>query len=216
MLVPKLRFKREDGTDYPEWEERETNSIFDTITDYVAAGSFADIARNVQYQSTGFAQLVRTVDLKNNFTSKEEIFVSEAAFRYLWRVNMDKECIILPNVGNCGEVYYVTPSMLPCDNNVLAPNAILVRSKTENNSYLAYAMKCKLFQDRLKLIVSPSGQTKFNKTEFKTVLVSIPYLEEQQKIADFLSAYDEAISYAKQELDKWKELKKGLLQQMFV
>ena len=44
----------------------------------------------------------------------------------------------------------------------------------------------------------------------------IPCLEEQQKIADFLSAYDEAISYAKQELDKWKELKKGLLQQMFV
>ena len=129
---------------------------------------------------------------------------------------MDKECIILPNVGNCGEVYYVAPSMLPCDNNVLAPNAILVRSKTESNSYLAYAMKCKLFQDRLKLIVSPSGQTKFNKTEFKTVLVPIPCLEEQQKIADFLSAYDEAISYAKQELDKWKELKKGLLQQMFV
>ena len=43
-----------------------------------------------------------------------------------------------------------------------------------------------------------------------------PCLEEQRKIADFLSAYDEAISYAKQELDKWKELKKGLLQQMFV
>ena len=47
-------------------------------------------------------------------------------------------------------------------------------------------------------------------------LVSVPCLEEQQKIADFLSAYDEAIRYAKQELDKWKELKKGLLQQMFV
>ena len=44
----------------------------------------------------------------------------------------------------------------------------------------------------------------------------IPCLEEQQKIAVFLSAYDEAISYAKQELDKWKELKKGLLQKMFV
>jgi type I restriction enzyme S subunit len=44
----------------------------------------------------------------------------------------------------------------------------------------------------------------------------LPCLEEQQKIAEFLPAYDEAISYAKQELDKWKELKKGLLQQMFV
>ena len=46
--------------------------------------------------------------------------------------------------------------------------------------------------------------------------VFIPCLEEQQKIADFLSAYDEAISYAKQELEHWKQLKKGLLQQMFV
>ena len=48
-----------------------------------------------------------------------------------------------------------------------------------------------------------------------TIIVPVD-LEEQQKIAVFLSAYDEAISYAKQELDKWKELKKGLLQQMFV
>ena len=46
--------------------------------------------------------------------------------------------------------------------------------------------------------------------------ILLPHIEEQQKIADFLSAYDEAIRYAKQELDKWKEVKKGLLQQMFV
>ena len=43
-----------------------------------------------------------------------------------------------------------------------------------------------------------------------------PGLSEQQKIADFLTSYDEAITAAKQELAKWKELKKGLLQQMFV
>lgn len=46
--------------------------------------------------------------------------------------------------------------------------------------------------------------------------IMLPCLEEQQKIADFLSTYDEAIGYAKQELAKWKELKKGLLQQMFL
>ncbi|MDE7137958.1 MAG: restriction endonuclease subunit S, partial [Ruminococcus sp.] len=43
-----------------------------------------------------------------------------------------------------------------------------------------------------------------------------PCLEEQQKIADFLSAFDNTISYAKQELDKWKELKKGFMQKMLV
>ena len=46
--------------------------------------------------------------------------------------------------------------------------------------------------------------------------MNIPCLEEQRLIADFLSTFDEAISAAKKELDLWKELKKGLLQQMFV
>ena len=46
--------------------------------------------------------------------------------------------------------------------------------------------------------------------------VAVPSLEEQSLIADFLSDFDEAISAAKKELELWKELKKGLLQQMFV
>ena len=47
-------------------------------------------------------------------------------------------------------------------------------------------------------------------------LVLIPCLEEQHLIANFLSDFDEAIAAAKKELELWKELKKGLLQQMFV
>lgn len=39
---------------------------------------------------------------------------------------------------------------------------------------------------------------------------------EQQKIANFLSDFDTAIDLAKKEMEKWKLLKKGLLQQMFV
>ena len=44
----------------------------------------------------------------------------------------------------------------------------------------------------------------------------IPSFEEQRLIADFLSDFDEAIAAAKKELELWKELKKGLLQQLFV
>ena len=216
IFSQEVRFKRTDGSDFPVWEEKTTNDVLQTITDYVAAGSFADIAKNVQYQSEGYAQLVRTVDLKNRFTSKEEIFVSESAFNYLWRVNLDKECIVMPNVGNCGEIYYVMPDMLPYEHNVLGPNAIVVRSETVSNKYIAYFMESDGFQEQLKLIVSPSGQTKFNKTEFKQLVLQIPTDEEQLLIADFLSNFDEAIQAAKKELELWKQLKKGLLQQLFV
>ena len=104
--------------------------VFETVTDYVAAGSFADIAANVKYlENPDFAQLVRTMDLKNNFTSSNEVYVDKKAFEYLYRVDLNQECIILPNIGNCGEVYLVKPENLPYSHNVLGPNAILVRSK---------------------------------------------------------------------------------------
>lgn len=69
---------------------------------------------------------------------------------------------------------------------------------------------------RIEQYATGTGVPTLNRNNVHSSRHYIPCLEEQQKIADFLSAYDEAISYAKQELDKWKELKKGLLQQMFV
>lgn len=41
-------------------------------------------------------------------------------------------------------------------------------------------------------------------------------IDEQRKIADCLASMDEVIQKSKGELAKWQELKKGLLQQMFV
>ena len=49
-----------------------------------------------------------------------------------------------------------------------------------------------------------------------TVSFRLPSLPEQRKIADCLSSIDNVIVKVKAELMKWQELKKGLLQQMFV
>ena len=55
-----------------------------------------------------------------------------------------------------------------------------------------------------------------NSTTIFNAEILLPELEEQQLIADFLSEYDTAIQASKEELAKWQELKKGLLQQMFI
>ena len=81
------------------------SEVFETITDYTAAGSFKSIAENVKYlKSPDYAMLIRTTDLKSRFRKGDFIYVSKSAFDYLWRVKMDKECIVMPNVGNCGEI----------------------------------------------------------------------------------------------------------------
>ena len=165
---------------------------FDIITDYTAAGSFADLAKNVIYSdSPDYAQLVRTMDIKSKFTKGSPVYVSESAFKYLWRVNLDSEAVILPNIGaNCGEVYYVVPEDLPYENNVLGPNAILARSTKYNNRYLAYTLQTPEFQRQLRKIISPAGQTKFNKTDLKKLTIKVPSIEEQEKIVEVLDRFD--------------------------
>lgn len=211
--TPEIRFPEFTG----DWEHRKFGEVLETVTDYVAAGSFADLAKNVEYKDyPDYAQLIRTMDLKNGFTSAQEVYVDKNAFDYLHRVNMDKECIILPNIGNCGEVYYVKPESLPYEHNVLGPNAIFVRSETCANNFLSILLQAKDFQTKLKLIVSPNGQTKFNKTELKGIDLILPgNVYEQEKIGQYFENLDSLIALQQKEIDGYKELKKGLLQQMF-
>ena len=53
-----------DGVDI-----KNVGDICDTITDYTAAGSFADVAKNVKYinDGVGYAQLIRTLASKFGF-----------------------------------------------------------------------------------------------------------------------------------------------------
>lgn len=53
-------------------------------------------------------------------------------------------------------------------------------------------------------------------SKFKKLKISLPSLEEQKKIANFLSAVDKKIDLIQTQIQKMEEFKKGLLQQMFV
>jgi len=173
-----------------EWKT--LGEVMDVVTDFTAAGSFASNAQNVRYlQEPNYALLVRTTDIKQGFKSTEKfIYVDQHAFEYLWRVNLDKECIILPNVGNCGEVYHSSPTILPYKNCVLGPNAILVRSEKASNKFLYYLFQAEYFQKELAKITSNIGQGKFNKTNLKQIKLPLPPLSEQRRIVDILDHFD--------------------------
>ena len=200
-----------------EWVEKSIDSLFDKITDYVAAGSFADIKKNVQYRKDpDFAQLIRTADLKNNFKNDDFVYVDKNAFEYLWRVNLNENCIVLPNIGNVGEVYLVKPKDLPYENNVLAPNAILLKSR-EEIEFKYHLLDSAYFRYKLGIINESSGRGKFNKTNLKKIKLLVPKSqEEQNEIAKFISLADKKISLLEKELNDFNDFKKGLLQKMFV
>ncbi len=183
-----------------EWKK--LGEVCEVVTDYVAAGSFKSIAENVNYLSEpDYAQLVRTKDIKSKFKNSESfVYVNKKAFDYLYRVNLDKECLILPNIGNCGEIYHVLPENLPYKNNVLGPNAIFVRSENSNMRFLYYLFLEKYFQNELYKITSKTGQGKFNKTDLKLIQIPIPSIETQEKIVKTLDKFTNYVTELQAEL----------------
>ena len=212
LNVPNLRFPEFQG----EWEKHELGGICEIITDFVAAGSFASLRENVKYyQEDNYAQLVRTVDLKKDFTNNDFVYIDEFAYDFLWRVQLKEPNIVLPNIGaNIGEKYYVSPKDLPKEKNVLGPNAILLRSKCNDTHFVFFRLSTSSYDNEMKKLVGASGQPKFNKTDLKKVRLFIPSLKEQKKISYFLGLLEERIATQNKIIDKLQSLIKGIAQKI--
>ena len=167
------------------------------------------------YQEDNYAQLVRTVDLKKDFTNNDFVYVDELAYDFLWRVQLKEPNIVLPNIGaNIGEKYYVSPEDLPKEKNVLGPNAILLRSKCNDTHFVYFRLSTSSYDNEMKKLVGASGQPKFNKTDLKKVRLFMPSLKEQKKISHFLRLLDERIATQNKIIDKLQSLIKGITQKI--
>lgn len=213
LNVPNLRFPEFQG----EWEKHELGGICEIITDFVAAGSFASLRENVKYyQEDNYAQLVRTVDLKKDFTNNDFVYVDEFAYDFLWRVQLKEPNIVLPNIGaNIGEKYYVSPKDLPKEKNVLGPNAILLRSKCNDTHFVFFRLSTSSYDNEMKKLVGASGQPKFNKTDLKKVRLFIPSLKEQKKISYFLGLLEERIATQNKIIEDLKKLKCAIIDKVY-
>lgn len=78
--------------------------------------------------------------------------------------------------------------------------------------YYALSFDSKKIVDLKKVGTIPA----INRADLMELYINFPFLAEQQKIADCLVSFAEVIEKQKATLVAWEELKKGLLQQMFV
>ena len=160
------------------------------VTDYVANGSFAALAENVKYKSEeDVAVLIRLVDFNNGFKG-DFVFIDQQAYEFLGKSKLFGEEIIISNVGaNVGTVFKCPKLKYKMS---LAPNSIMVKFKGDNDFYY-YWFKSKQGQRMLQSIVTGSAQPKFNKTNFKELLVPVPPIDEQKRISRILRSIDDKI-----------------------
>ncbi|MEX0334246.1 restriction endonuclease subunit S [Vibrio tubiashii] len=204
FIPPTLRFKADDGSEFPDWEEK-------------ALGDFSRI-----YDGTH--QTPKYVDEGVPFYSVEHVtanqfektkYISEEVYaKECKRVTLEKGDILLTRIGSVGDVRFIDWDVRASFYVSLA----LVKYTDEIvGQYLASFMQSPNFQSELwKRMIHVAFPKKINLGEIGHCLVSVPSGDEQTKIANFLSAIDQKVDLANSELEKAKEWKKGLLQQMFV
>lgn len=73
------------------------------------------------------------------------------------------------------------------------------------------------FTKELKKMLVAGAQPNISTSEIESIILNMPNsIEEQQKIADFLSAIDESIKKVNEQITQTQSFKKAMLQQMFV
>ena len=85
-----------------------------------------------------------------------------------------------------------------------------------NPYFSRYLFRSKLFRNEIVKLAQGSTRYNMSKIELLKIIVNLPSLPEQTKIANFLSAIDkkiEAVAEAIEATEKWK---RGLMQRMFV
>ena len=89
-------------------------------------------------------------------------------------------------------------------------------AKIFNSAYASFYFRSNIFRNKIKHLAQGSTRFNISKIAFMNVLIHLPMLEEQTKIANFLSTIDQKIDVVSEQLKQAKIWKKGLLQQMFV
>lgn len=190
LFSQEVRFKADDGSDFPDWEKKKLEDVVE----------FLDGQR-------------KPLEAGQRVSGKYPYYGASGIIDYVEDYIFDEELILLSEDGA----------------NILDRNyrvCFLAKGKywVNNHAHVLRAMDgnvngfiCEQLESfDYRKYNSGGAQPKLNQATCRSIIMNIPCLAEQQKIADCLSSLDEVIEKQKATLAAWEEMKKGLLQQMFV
>lgn len=177
MNESKLRFKDDDGSEFPDWEEKSVGDITIELKEYEQLNS------GYPLMTSSRIGLMMQEDFRSKSSTEDDTAIFSVVPRGVATYrHMSDDNIFHFNINNL------------VDKGLYR---FIYENGAQNGArHDRVGMTDSLMQD---------------------IPVYVPRsLEEQQKIADCLSSLDDVIEKQKATLVAWEEMKKGLLQQMFV
>ena len=205
LKCPEIRFKNDDGNNYPNWEDKKLDNVFKF---YKGKGiSKIELSEEgipcIIYGElyTKYREVIGVVKSKTNI-KKELLFMSEIGD------------ILIPSSGET-QKDIATASTVMEKNVALGGDINILRSKeTINSPYVSYYLKHIKNIEISKLSQGNSVVHLYSK-QLSNLKIEIPSLEEQQKIGDFFMLLDKRIEQQEEKIALLKDYKKTMMQKIF-
>ena len=210
IFSQEIRFKADDGSDFPDWEDGLLNTLIDNSRK-IRYG----IVQPGKYDKNG-KYLIRGKDYSNGWEIPSEFFkVSDAIEKKYSKTRVKKGDVIVCIVGSVGNVM-VIPGWLDGANITQTTARIAPDKNKLNNQYLYFYFQSLVGRNMIHKHTRVGTRPGLNIEDVEKFSILLPSLLEQAKIANFLSSIDNKIEQVGKQLDESKQFKKALLQQMFV
>lgn len=197
IFSQEIRFKDNNGKDFEEWEEKTLGEVSSCYS-----GGTPLTTKKEYY--TGTIPFIKSGEISNYETNQ---FISESGLKNSSAKMVSKGDILYAMYGaTSGEV---SISKI----NGAINQAVLCIKSNLNHIYLFNFLKFE--KENIINTFIQGGQGNLSANIIKELKIPNPCVNEQIKIANFLSAIDEKIELVLKQIEDTKEYKKGLLQGMF-
>ncbi|EPD7841793.1 restriction endonuclease subunit S, partial [Escherichia coli] len=175
------------GALYPRSEEFSQNGV-----PYISATDFS--SGEVDFNSCKYLPISRANQFKKGIAkSGDVLFAHNATVGPVSLLNTNHDFVILST----------TATYFRCDTNKL------------NNVFLKNSLEGEHFVKQYSSIMSQSTRNQVPITAQRDLIISVPNIREQNKIAYFLSAVDDKITLLKKQYDLLCHYKKSMMQKIF-
>ena len=197
LFSQQLRFKADDGSEFREWEEKELKDIAE-INPKSKKLPESFIYIDLESVEKGQLLLQKNIELQDAPSRAQRLLAKGDVLFQMVRPYQQNN-------------YYFNLS----GEYVASTGYAQIRTKLDSK-FIYYALHEKTFLDEVMNRCTGTSYPAINSSDLSSIEILIPCLEEQTKIANFLSAIDQKIEVVAQQIEQAKQWKKGLLQQMFV
>lgn len=199
-------YKKTLAGEIPEdWWYEELNKLVDKITD--------GTHKTPTYTESGIPFLRVTDIQKSEIDWSNVKYISQQEhLELIKRCNPEIGDILYSKNGTIG-----IPKIIDWDNEFsIFVSLCLIKMKKQNsyisNKYLEQFLKSDSCMRQIRLRAKQGTVTNLHLEEIRELIIPIPTIKEQEKIASILSTVDEQIDNVDALIEKNKELKKGLMQ----